>query len=93
MSGPHPWVICGRDGSVVFCETRADWLAEWHHRIRGIEAAFRPVARRREGLERALAVNAAAFRALVQYGAADAVLDTTEAVVEADMRLARLARG
>src|SRR4051794_12547593 len=87
---PSPWVIADRTGHVAVCDTRADWLTEWRHRIREIEAADRPAELRREGLERMLAANAGAFQALIEHGALDAVIEVTGAVAAADARLSRL---
>ena len=89
-SAPSPWVILDRTGGTTKCVTRADWLAEWRHRIRVLEAADRPVQFRREGLERMLSANAGAFQALVDHGALDAVLDVTGAAAAADARLSGL---
>ena len=81
---PSPWVMADRTGGVTVHNIRADWLAEWRHRIHAIEAADRPVHLRREGLDRMLAANATAFRALIEYGGLDAVI---EAAAAADARL------
>jgi hypothetical protein len=87
MTAPSPWVIADRTGHLAVCDTRADWLSEWRHRIRAIEAADRPVELRRQGLERMLVVNARVFRALVESGALDAVIEVTGAAAAADGRL------
>ena len=89
-SAPSPWVITDRTGGTTECATRADWLAEWRHRIRALETADRPVQFRREGLERMLAANAGAFQALLKHGALDAVLDVTGTAAAADARLSGL---
>ena len=89
-SAPSPWVILDRTGGTTECATRADWLAEWRHRIHALEAADRPAELRREGLERLLAANAGAFQALLEHDALDAVLDVTGAAAAADARLSGL---
>ena len=81
------WIIMDRTGGTTECATRADWLSEWRHRIHAIETADRPAELRREGLERMLAANAGAFRAVAEHGALDAVLDVTGAAAAADARL------
>ena len=90
MTAPSPWVIIDRSCFETVCAGRGEWLTEWRHRIRAIEAADRPIQRRREGLDRMLAANACAFRALVKHGALDAVLDVTGAAAAADARLSGL---
>jgi hypothetical protein len=87
MTAPSPWVVVDRSGFETVCAGRAEWLAEWRHRIRAIEAANRPVQRRREGLDRMLVANAAAFRALVKHGALESVIEITGAAAAADARL------
>jgi molybdopterin-guanine dinucleotide biosynthesis protein len=89
-SAPFPWVIMDRTGATTECTKRVEWLAEWRHRIRAIEAANRPAELRREGLERVRAANAGAFQVLVEHGALDAVLDVTGAAAAADARLSGL---
>ena len=86
----YPWLIKDCTGATTECATRADWLVEWCHRIRTIEAADRPAELRREGLERMLAANAGTLRVLVEHGALDAVLDATGAAAAADARLSRM---
>ncbi|MCB4825494.1 hypothetical protein [Roseicella aerolata] len=85
-----PWVIVDRTGGETVCETRADWIAEWRRWLALMERADRPAQQRREGLERALAANAGAFRGLVEHGALDAVLEVTGAAAAADARLSWL---
>ena len=90
MTAPSPWILADRSGFETVCGGRAEWLAEWRHRVCAIEAADRPVDLRRAGLERMLTANASAFRALMEYGAFDAVLDVTAAICAADTRLSCL---
>jgi hypothetical protein len=90
VTAPSPWVIADRTGHVTVCDTRADWLAEWRHQVCMIEAADRPFELRRTGLERMLAANTTAFRALTEHGALDAVLEVTAAAAAADARLSWL---
>ncbi|TDH58822.1 hypothetical protein E2C06_30610 [Dankookia rubra] len=90
MNAPSPWVIVDRGGFETVCTGRAEWLSEWRHRIRAIEAADRPVELRRAGSERMLGANADAFQTLVKHGALDAVLDTTQMIAASDGRLSRL---
>ncbi|TDH59233.1 hypothetical protein E2C06_28330 [Dankookia rubra] len=90
MNAPSPWIIMDRAGGTTEHTTRVDWLAEWRHRIRALETADRPAELRREGLKRMLAANAGTFRALLEHGAVDAVLDVTGAAAAADARLSGL---
>lgn len=90
MTAPSPWVVVDRSGLETVCADRASWLAEWRHRVRAIEAADRPVQLRREGLDRMLAANAYAFRALVNHGALGAVVEVTGLAASADSRLSCL---
>jgi hypothetical protein len=90
MTAPSPWVIADRTGHVTVCGTRADWLAEWRHRVRAIEAADRPIDLRRQRLDRMLVANASVFRALVEHGALDAVIEVTGVAAAADGRLSFL---
>ena len=91
FSWPHPWLVLSRDGAETLLDTRAEWVAEWRHRIEAIVEADRPVAHRRAGLERMLSVNSPQFCRVILFGVLDAVLEVTALVTAADGRLSALA--
>ena len=82
------WVIVGRDGRREAHGTRDEWLAAWKAKVAAVEAAPNSVAWRRAVLERMLAANADAFRAIQRHGAGVAVIEATGLAAAADGRLA-----
>jgi hypothetical protein len=86
----NPWVLYSVDGHATPSVDRDDWLTEWRRRVGDIETAPLTPQQKRADLDRLLAANACAFRAVIQHGSVLAALDATEIVSAADMRLSKV---
>ena len=83
----NPWLLYLTEGHATPCVNGDEWLAEWTRRVRKIEFGDGTPRQRRKALDRLLAANAPAFRAIIQHSSVGVVLDATEEVIKTDMRM------
>jgi hypothetical protein len=78
----NPWLLYLTEGHATPCVNGDDWLAEWTRRVRKIEFGDGTPQQRCAAFDRLLAVNAPAFRTIIQHGLVGTALDATEEVIK-----------